>query len=415
MKYFIRALGVAFHCHDLVGVAESMPLSLKTVHKIFGTANSDFVSYVVCPSCQSVYHFEDCIIQRPFGQSLGKSCCHVPYPRHPQLSRRGKCGAQLLKTVRGKNRTYLRPLKVYPYLSLEKSMGCLVKRRGFLEACELWRKRSTLVPSGHLGDIFDGKVWNDFNSSDMQHFLPSPYCYLLTMNVDWFQPYERRTYSLGAIYLTVQNLPRDVRFKPENIILVGVIPGPHEPSRTVNSYITPLVVELQKAWTSCFSIPTQLGINITVQLALSCVACDIPASRKVSGFLGHSATLGCNKCMKAFSTHADGFRDYSGYDEENWQRRDGVSHRHDVDKVAKETTLTGISAAESRYGVRYSVLLALPYFDAVRFTVVDVMHNLFLGTGKHMFQLWVKNDLLSKQLSCSRKVYIYLSCTILCW
>ena len=93
--------------------------------------------------------------------------------------------------------------------------------------------------------------------------------------------------------------------------------------------------------------------------------------------------------MKTFSTHADGFMDYCGYDEENWRKRDGVSHRHNVDKIAKETTLTGISAAESRYGVRYSVLLALPYFDAV-------MHNLFLGTGKCMFKLWVQNDLLSK-------------------
>ena len=105
MKYFVKALGVAFHCNDLVDVANSMPLSLQTVHKMFGIANSDFEIYVVCPSCQSVYHFEDCLIR--------------------------------------------------------KSMGCLVKRQGFLETCELWRKRSTLVPSGHLGD---GKVWNDFNS-----------------------------------------------------------------------------------------------------------------------------------------------------------------------------------------------------------------------------------------------------------
>ena len=100
--------------------------------------------------------------------------------------------------------------------------------------------------------------------------------------------------------------------------------------------------------------------------------------------------------MKVFSTHADGFRDYSGYVEENWLRRDGVAHRHSFDQVAKKTTQTGILAAESKYRVHYSVLLALPYFDAVRFTVVDVMHNLFLGTGKRMFQLWVQNDILSK-------------------
>lgn len=76
----------------------------------------------------------------------------------------------------------------------------------------------------------------------------------------------------------------------------------------------------------------------------------------MSGFLGHCAALGCNKCMKVFSTH-----------EENWLRRDGVAHRHSVVQVAKETTQTGISAAESKYGVRYSVLLhylTLMLFDS---------------------------------------------------
>lgn len=53
---------------------------------------------------------------------------------------------------------------------------------------------STHVPSGHRGDSSDGQVWNDFNSPKMQNFLSSPHCYLLTMNVDWFQPYERTTY-----------------------------------------------------------------------------------------------------------------------------------------------------------------------------------------------------------------------------
>ena len=99
--------------------------------------------------------------------------------------------------------------------------------------------------------------------------------------------------------------------------------------------------------------------------------------------------------MKIFSIHADGFRDYLGFDEGNGQRRDGSAHRHNVDQVAKETTRTGISAAESKYGVRYLILLALPYFDTVLFTVVDVMHNLFLGTVKRLFQLWLTNDILS--------------------
>ena len=36
------------------------------------------------------------------------------------------------------------------------------------------------------------------------------------------------------------------------------------------------------------------------KLALLCVGCDVPVSRKLCGFLGHSATMGCNKCKKEF-------------------------------------------------------------------------------------------------------------------
>ena len=53
-------------------------------------------------------------------------------------------------------------------------------------------------------------------------------------------------------------------------------------------------------------------------------------------------------------------------------------------------------ALESKYGVRYSILVALPYFDPIRFTVVDPMHNLYLGTGKHMFKVWIKTEIIQK-------------------
>ena len=163
--------------------------------------------------------------------------------------------------------------------------------------------------------------------------------------------HERSTYAVGGIYLTVQNLPHNVWHKPENIILVGIMPGPHESSLTVNSYLTPLVLELQEAWTTGFKVSSPHGIPVTIKLALSCVACDIPASRKVSGFLGHSAALGCSKCLKNFGNHIDDTRNYSGYDEETWVKRDVTTHRKQVDEIAKETTKTGTSAAESEYGV----------------------------------------------------------------
>ena len=50
--------------------------------------------------------------------------------------------------------------------------------------------------------------------------------------------------QLRVIFLAILNLPRELRYKPENVILCGIIPGPHEPELTINSYLEPLVDEL---------------------------------------------------------------------------------------------------------------------------------------------------------------------------
>ena len=41
--------------------------------------------------------------------------------------------------------------------------------------------------------------------------------------------------------MTVTNLPREVGYKQENVILVGILAGPHEPEHDINSFLEPLV------------------------------------------------------------------------------------------------------------------------------------------------------------------------------
>ena len=284
---------------------------------------------------------------------------------------------------------------MYPYRPLRKSIEQLAKRQGFIESCEKWKTRQP--PDEYLCDVYDGLVWRKFNSNDGYNFLTSSHCYLLTLNVDWFEPFERGVYSVGAIYLTIQNIPRAERYKPENIMIVGIIPGPKEPKKTINSYLTPLVLELKQAWSHGFNVLAAHNVLLHIKLALTCVTCDIPASRKVCGFLGHNAILGCNKCLKRFSVDFGQPTNYSGYDRDNWVLRSKEQHCAAVEELKKEVTKTGLQAAESASGLRYSVLLALPYFDPIEFTAIDSMHNLFLGSGKHVFEVWMENNILSKQ------------------
>ncbi len=72
----------------------------------------------------------------------------------------------------------------------------------------------------------------------------------LCFSVDWFQPFDHTQHSEGVIYLSVLNLPQHERFLKENVILVGVVPGPKEPELHMNTFLQPLVDDLIKVGAS---------------------------------------------------------------------------------------------------------------------------------------------------------------------
>ena len=101
------------------------------------------------------------------------------------------------------------------------------------------------------------------------------------MNIHWFQPYKHLTYSVGVIYLTIMNLPCSLRYKRENVLLVGIIPGPHEPSHDINSYLDPLVK-------NCFTFGMEFILMCMVAIKHLCVVryCGMwPTSREKGWWL----------------------------------------------------------------------------------------------------------------------------------
>lgn len=85
---------------------------------------------------------------------------------------------------------------------------------------------------------------------------------------------------------------------------------------------------------------------------------------------------------------------YSGFDCSSWPKRTAASHRESVKQINLCNTKSSQQQKESSLGCRYSVLLDLPYFDPIRMHIIDPMHNLFLGTGKHMLDVWKRELLL---------------------
>ena len=400
LKAFCMALGAAFNCLPLKSASTAMPLTKTTLKKILAMKEHEFTEYIVCPKCNAIYTPEYC---KRSGKFYAAVCSFQAYPNHPHKSRRNSCEAQLMMKVRTKSGTVYRPLKIYPYQSVTSAISTFARRPGFTESCELWCKRSNFRVSGNPTDVYDGDVWSKY-----EKFLDAPYNYLLTLNIDWFSPFEYGHYSVGAVYLVIQNFPISIINKPENIILVGIIPGPNEPELTLNRYLAPLIQELSTALAEGFEVrAVELGgqqLPKTIQLALTCVACDIPAPRKVCGFLGHRAKLGCNKCYKAFEHIKEDistWSNYGGFHRHQWVIRTNEDHRKrcaDISKIFRsQGTQSSLQASESKNGLRYSILLDLPYFDPISYTVVDPMHNLFLGTGKHMMEVWLSSEFLSRR------------------
>jgi len=178
LKLFVKSVGIIYQSPHLRTFSESIPVTIITAEKILGIHQDDIgmIEYVVCPKCNAIYTYKNCIKTRANGVQLAKSCCHVKYPRHPHRSCRQPCNTEVLKTSVHKQQAILVPIKTYSYYPLHLSIQRLVSKPGFLNKCEQWRVRQHVMPSGYLGDIYDGHVWkNIYANFLMSHNIHTCY------------------------------------------------------------------------------------------------------------------------------------------------------------------------------------------------------------------------------------------------
>ena len=115
------------------------------------------------------------------------------------------------------------------------------------------------------------------------------------------------------------------------------------------------------------------GMQVFVRAALFCVGCDIPAARNVCGFVGHRALKGCSKSFPTAKFGEKG--DYSNFNRSSWESRPNYLHRDVAGKYQQCNTRAEQHAIERAYGIRYSVLLELPFLmQLCRMCVIDPIH-----------------------------------------
>ena len=143
---------------------------------------------------------------------------------------------------------------------------------------------------------------------------------------------------MGVIYLVLLNLPREERFKRDNIIVAGIIPEMTKEPKLLNTFLEPIVDEFNPFWRGVKLTTSQSGTPLIYRGAILFASADLPAVRKLYGFKGHSAHRGCSKCFKYFPSSFGEKADYSGFDRESWPPRHNHSHRINAEMVRKAST-----------------------------------------------------------------------------
>ncbi|KAF9555250.1 hypothetical protein CPC08DRAFT_611241, partial [Agrocybe pediades] len=186
-------------------------------------------------------------------------------------------------------------------------------------------------------------------------------------------------------------LPEDIRYKPEFIFPVAIIPGPHEPPlEELNHYIRPIVEEIRAGWKPGYHISNTADFpdnGERVELALLLSINDLPAARKVSGTAGTGAHIYCTVC--SCRDRKTMYRT----DFEKWTLRDPHVMRQNAEAWRDAETLADRQLIEEEHGVRWSELWQLPYWDPTQMLVVDSMHCILEGLVHYHCRYVLRLDL----------------------
>ena len=248
-------------------LAEAFPNTMLKAHTLHAINRDNYQQLIVCEKCNSTYEYSDCL-----NNATNATCSFIRFPRHPQARMRTPCGTLLLKNVKtSSHKTICKPIKVFCYRSLIESIQEYVRQDGYLDLFNQWKTRAR-IPPGVMADIYDGAVWQSFQSVDGKEFLSGRYSLGLLLNVDWFNPYKHVEYSVGAMYVAILNFPRHLRYQKENMILAGIIPGPREPSLHMNSVFGTTCKRFAEVMERCGN--DNPDGEKTIRAALLCTASD---------------------------------------------------------------------------------------------------------------------------------------------
>lgn len=159
---------------------------------------------------------------------------------------------------------------------------------------------------GVTRDVFDAEDYRRLRQTPVDEgqayrFFDNPEDIALGLSTDGFNLFKRRRRGLSTawpIILINYNLDPRIRTRLENVLCVGIIPGPRQ-CKDLNSFLVPLLDELLELerGVHCGGLnPEGGGYNFVLHAFILIVFGDIPAVTKMLSVKGTNALVPCRTC-----------------------------------------------------------------------------------------------------------------------
>ena len=210
-------------------------------------------------------------------------------------------------------------------------------------------------------------------------FLTHPYNISCTINTDGVNKYSSSMAGhLWPVYLMINELPKEHRFKKKFVIPAYIYCDKHDPNML--TFLNPLVEKLNHFYESGIEVPCSPDGDITVRCMLFVATADLPARAALMNMKQFNGKYACHLCK------AEG----TAYGQHNihrcwpyYQNPEKRTHQDQI-KFAKRAT-----QKQAVVGVKgHSIFAKLTHpFDLVNSFAIDWMHSVCLGVVKYVMQL----------------------------
>lgn len=305
-----------------------------------------------------------------------------------------------------------RPRKQYYHIPLARrlvhmyeSRDLAIKMRYRVEVHEQGRTDDRFT------DVFDGSHYRKLLDKDITvmgfkgfgaKYFEGERDIALGISTDGFAPFRRRRHSAWPILIFNYSLPPSIRFHQENILPIGVIPGP-KAVRDINSFLEPLVDELVQLAAGIPALDAHKEEIFCLRAHLIVGFGDIPAISKLMRMLGHNAKFPCRFCSiqgvrnpekPNVTTHyvpldRTCLPEQPSYDPLNLPMRVEAELREQARKVSAAPSVNAAKKLASDFGIKG--LSCLARFGSVRLTTsfpTEFMHLFLENVIKHLVSLW---------------------------